>query len=329
MVDHPLLARRELGRAGDQGGADAFAGGQAQQHVVLAAPGDDGAGATACRTLRCQHLGQHAAAADAAAGTAGHRFQRRVAGSGFVDESCSRVLARVGCVQAALVGQDHVRVGVNEVRDERAERVVVAEADLVVDDGVVLVDHRDDLQRQQRQQRAARVQVALAVGQVGVRQQHLRAVHAVLGQPRLVHLHEPHLADSGGGLQLVHFLRPRGPAQALHAFGDRAAGHHQQFAPLPCEHRQLARPIADGHGVDAAAFVGDEAGAHLDDDAARALQHASHRQARWSQQRPRARQSAHRRSAGRAAARRAAVRRHARGSSRPAAAALRVPAPKC
>ena len=295
----------------------AFAGGQAQQHVGLAAPGDDGAGAAARGTLGGQDLGQHAAAADAGAGASGHRFQRRVAGGGFGNEARLRVLARVGRVQAALVGEDHVRIGVHQVGHEGAQGVVVAELDLVVDDGVVLVDDRDHLQRQQREQRRARVEVALAVGQVGVRQQHLGAGHAVRRQPRLVHLHQPHLPHRGGGLQFVQFLRPLRPAQALHPFGDGAAGHHDQFAPLVRQCRELARPVADGLGIDATAFVGDEAGADLDDDAARAGDQARHSRA-----------AVPRRSAGRAAALRAGTRRHASRWPRPAAAALRAPAPR-
>ena len=53
--------------------------GQPQQHVGLAAPGDDGRGAAARRALGGEHLGEHAAAADGRAGAAGHRLQRRVA----------------------------------------------------------------------------------------------------------------------------------------------------------------------------------------------------------------------------------------------------------
>jgi hypothetical protein len=36
---------------------------------------------------------------------------------------------------------------------------------------------------------------------------------------------------------------------------------------------QLPAPLADGRGVQAAALVGHQAGAHLDDDAARLAQH--------------------------------------------------------
>ena len=93
---------------------------------------------------------------------------------------------------------------------------------------------------EQRQQRRARVQVALAVGEVGVGQQHLGAADAVLAQRRFVDLRQAHLADRRGGLQLVDAVRPRRPAEPLHAFGDRAARDHHHLAPL----RAPARPSA-------------------------------------------------------------------------------------
>ena len=48
--------------------------------------------------------------------------------------------------EARLVGEDHQRVGFDQIGDQRAERVVVAEPDLVDRDGVVLVDDRDHAQ---------------------------------------------------------------------------------------------------------------------------------------------------------------------------------------
>ena len=55
-----------------------------------------------------------------------------------------RVLARIGRIQAALIGEDHQHVGLDQVGHQRAQRVVVAELDFVGDDGVVLVDDRND-----------------------------------------------------------------------------------------------------------------------------------------------------------------------------------------
>ena len=51
-----------------------------------------------------------------------------------------------------------------QVGDEGGQPVVVAETDLVVGDGVVLVHDRHHAELQQAQERVAGVQVALAVG---------------------------------------------------------------------------------------------------------------------------------------------------------------------
>ena len=128
-----------------------------------------------------------------------------------------------------------------------AERVVVAELDLVGDHGVVLVDHRDHAQAEQRAQRRARVEVALPVGHVGVGEQHLGAVQAVAAEAALVALREAHLADRGGGLQLVHGVRAPRPAKALHALGDRPARDQDRFLPRACGARATCaaqRPMA-------------------------------------------------------------------------------------
>jgi hypothetical protein len=78
----------------------------------------------------------------------------------------------------------------------------------------------------------ARIQVALAIGEVGVREQHLRTAQTMGAQLRLVDLRQAHLAHGGSCLQLVDFMRTHGPAQALHALGDRAARDHHHLAAL-------------------------------------------------------------------------------------------------
>jgi hypothetical protein len=65
---------------------------------------------------------------------------------------CSAISVAVGscagrrCTGPLLVGEDDQRLGLDQVGDQRAEGVVVAELDLVGDDGVVLVDDRHDAQ---------------------------------------------------------------------------------------------------------------------------------------------------------------------------------------
>ena len=52
------------------------------------------------------------------------------------------------------VGEQHEQVGGEQVGDERGQAVVVAEADLVVGDGVVLVDDRHHAELEQPAERA-------------------------------------------------------------------------------------------------------------------------------------------------------------------------------
>ncbi len=267
-----------FGVSRQQRGADGFARGQAQQHVGLAPPGDHGAGAAAGGALGRQHLGEHAAAADAT--------NRRRRPSPRAPDRRPWPSMDEARPATSLRGspENKPRWSVRMTSASASTRLATSAASVSLSPNLIsslttvsfsLITGMT-LQRQQRQQRRAGVEVALAVRQVGVRQQHLRAAQAVFAQLRLVHLHQAHLADGGGGLQFVQFLRPRRPAQALHALGDGAAGDHHQLAPLMRQHRQLPAPVADGGGVEAAALVGDQAGADLDDDAPRLAQHLSH-----------------------------------------------------
>ena len=184
-----------------------------------------------------------------------------------------------------LVGQDHQRIGFDQVGHQRAQGVVVAELDLVGDHRVVLVDDRDHAQAQQGGQGRTRVEVAFAVGQVGVRQQHLRGAQAVRAEARLVDLREAHLPYRGAGLQFVDVGGTRLEAEAQHAFGDRAgADQHDLFAER-AQGGNLRGPARDGGVIEAAAVVGDQRGADLDDDAGSVLNDGFHRQRFLSQTR--------------------------------------------
>ena len=112
---------------------------------------------------------------------AGHVFQMGIAGDARrAPASAAGSLRGSARVEAGLVGQDDQRVGFDQVGDQRGQRVVVAEPDFVGGHGVVLVDDRDDTQVEQRAQRRARIQIALAVGKIFVREQDLRR-HAARG----------------------------------------------------------------------------------------------------------------------------------------------------
>ena len=98
-------------------------------------------------------------------------------------------------------------------------------------------------------------------------EQHLRGADAVLTEGVLVRFAQSHLADGRRRLQFVHRLRPFGPTEALATLGDRAAGDQQHLLAAALEFGDFAGPARERAVVEAAAVVGDQAGADLDDQA--------------------------------------------------------------
>jgi hypothetical protein len=172
-----------------------------------------------------------------------------------IDQPGIGIAPRIGLEQTRLIGQDHQRIGFHQVGHQRAQSVVVAELDLVGDHGVILVDHRDDAHVEERAQRRARIEVALAVGHVGMREQHLRRMQAVAAKAALVALHQAHLAHGRGRLQLVHGMRAARPAQALHALRDRAARHQEDALSHAPQLGHLRGPVRNRLGIQSAPLI--------------------------------------------------------------------------
>ena len=140
-------------------------------------------------------------------GAAGRLLERFVDLDDLLDQRRVRVVARVGGEQAAGVGQQQQRLGVHEVRDERREPVVVAVADLVVGDGVVLVDDRQHAELAQPLQGLPRVEVLTAMREVVRREQHLTRDDAVRPEQRVHALEEQRLTHGRDRLQRSHVGR--------------------------------------------------------------------------------------------------------------------------
>ena len=157
-----------------------------------------------------------------------------------------RVATRVSGVQAFLVGQDDEGICFDQVGHQSAQGVVVTKLDFIVDHGVVFVDDGQHAVREQSQQGGSGIEVTLAVGEVGVREQHLGRAQTVFAQLGFVHLSQTHLPYGSGGLQLVQLLWAGGPAQPLHTFGNRTTGHHDDFAAIAHQGTELATPFANG-----------------------------------------------------------------------------------
>ena len=77
-----------------------------------------------------------------AGGAARQAFQIRRAGLGLLDQGRGRILARIGSVEPRLIGEDDHDIGFDKIRDQRAERIVVAELNFLGGNRVVLVDDR-------------------------------------------------------------------------------------------------------------------------------------------------------------------------------------------
>jgi hypothetical protein len=110
------------------------------------------------RQLRC-----HAPAADAGPAGARDLDEVGVEGGHLLDQRGRGVEARVGGQQPFGVGQQHEVRGPDQVRHQRGQPIVVTEADLLVGDGVVLVDDRHDVKAPQRLEGPSRVEVLAAV----------------------------------------------------------------------------------------------------------------------------------------------------------------------
>ena len=144
--EHVAFAGFEFGNEGGEAGADGFAGDDIPDALGVAAVGDDDFTTGAAGKVGCLKFGEHAAGANTIGCTASDLpdFGGNFGGGDFADDLCVGVAARVGGVEAVLVGEEHEKVGFDEVGDECGEVVVVTEADFFGADGVIFVDDGDD-----------------------------------------------------------------------------------------------------------------------------------------------------------------------------------------
>ena len=178
-----------------------------------------------------------------------------------------RVAARVAGVEPLDVREDHEQVRADEDGDGRRERVVVADADLVHRDGVVLVDHRDHPVLQQRRQRVLRVDEAAPVGEVAAGEQHLGHLEPVAAEGLLPGGHQVALADGGRGLLLGDRARAPRQLQPRRAGGDRPGGDDDRLAAARGEAGDPRGERVDPREAEVA-LLGDQARADLEDDPA-------------------------------------------------------------
>ena len=111
-------------------------------------------------------------------------------------------MAWIGIVKAVDIREQHEKVRAHHHGDAGGEPVIVAEADLVGGDRVVLVDHRHRAEPEQGRDRAARVEIAPACFGILMGEQDLRHRHLVAAEHGLIGVGEADLAARGRRLHL-------------------------------------------------------------------------------------------------------------------------------
>ena len=176
----PELERRRRVAARREAGAARLAGDDRAEHVLAAAGRDHGRDRRRGGELGGQHLAPHPAAAERGAR---RRARRAPTSAPSAIGSAPGVPGRAR-VDAVDLGQQHEQRGAGQHGDDRGERVVVAERDLVGRRRVVLVHDRHRAAREQLAQRVADVEVRGAVGDLGGGEQDLRAEQRPRGAAR-------------------------------------------------------------------------------------------------------------------------------------------------
>ncbi len=146
-------------------------------------------------------LARHSATPPTTAAVSGGDRQQRVVDADLADQLGSGVVPGVGGVQPVEVREQDEKGRPHVVRHQRGETVVVAIADLVGRDRVVLVDDGHGAERQQTRERAPGVEVLPAVDEVVGNEQRLGGDETVFGEGVVPAAHQPGLPGGGDRLQ--------------------------------------------------------------------------------------------------------------------------------
>ena len=123
--------------AGAQPGADIVTCRHALENVLNPSAGDNGFCARASRQPGRPELGNHAAAAQSTP-LSRHGIKASIEHLTLLYHFCLRVVPRIFLEQTSLVSQQHQCIGINQVRDQCGQCIVVTEANLVGDNRIIL-----------------------------------------------------------------------------------------------------------------------------------------------------------------------------------------------
>jgi hypothetical protein len=115
---------------------------------------------------------------------------------------------RVAIVQTIDIRQQHHPLRPRRLRDARGEAIIVAEADLLGRDRIILVEHRHHPQIEQSIERGGSIEIAPSLLQIAKRDQHLRGGEPLRAQHLGPDLAQRDLAGGGGRLRILQAGAP-------------------------------------------------------------------------------------------------------------------------
>ena len=154
---------------------------------------------SASRERRGFEFGAHTAAAELTT-LARHSLERRIARLTRLDETSLRVMSRIGVVKPLLISQNDEKIRLDEIAYQARKGVVITEHDGLGRNGVIFIDHWHDAELEQMPQGAPRIEIALSITNIVVRQQNLRCVNTILIEAVLEHSGDAHLSHCGDRL---------------------------------------------------------------------------------------------------------------------------------
>ena len=200
----------------------------------------------------------------------------------LLDQGGTCIQPGIGGEQPWRVREQHQEVRLDQVCHERGDAVVVAEPDLVVRDGVVLVDNGHDAEFQEPVEGAAGVEVLGPHEEVQRSQEHLPGYEVVSGELALIGPDEVALTHRRHGLERdrVTWAAASTHAECRQARCDRARGDHHHPVSVGTNPGNLAAQLRHEGAVDHTLGIGD--GGCPDLDHHRGTQRFAHQPSSYS-----------------------------------------------
>src|SRR5690606_442791 len=191
------------------------------------------------------------------------RVQRRH----LANKACIGIGFRIGRIKPVNVAQQDEAVSGDHLRNAGGEPVVIAIADFAGGDGIILIDHRESAEREQRAHGAAGVEVAATLLGIAGGEQDLRDADVMDRKDLLIGVRELDLADGGGRLAFLQPERPAFETEHMATHGDGPARDDQHFLAARAHFRDiLGKRAQPCMAKPARAAVNEQRRADFDDD---------------------------------------------------------------